>query len=223
MLLNFAVLMIAMSIFGLGLIYALKDPLGKMKIAKERVAWAFVGAFGHAAGHFIIALMKRYGLLPNGEVSSMDEFLADDCNLVTYAKHLPAYFLFWIPLVKTYMYNVSNNHVAGFAFLAVLGAMQLPLKLGFSYGLIVLFAGQSLDQLFLPKQEKGFEYMLWPMVTLLPNFYISVMESWFCTDSFIFRTHGHLIFDGYMAFSYSAYYVGCWLWNIIYVKSEKIL
>ena len=155
----------------------------------------------------------------------MDEFRADDCNFVTYAKHIPGYFLFWIPLVKTYMYNVSQNYVAGFAALIWIGGMQLPLKFGFSYTLIVLFAGQSLDQLCLGMEKKStFEYMLWPLVTLLPNFYISVMESLFCTRSDAFMTHGHLIFDGYMAFSYSAYYMGCWLRKgYANKKSEKIL
>ena len=214
--------MISMSIVGFGLIFTFKDPSDKMQNAKERVTWALVGALGHAAGHIILAVTKRHGLLPSGEVSAMDEFLSEDRDWVTFAKHVPGYFLFWIPLVKTYMYNVSHNHVACFAFLVMLGAMQLPLKFGFSYTLIVLFAGQSLDQLFLPEQRKGFEYMLWPMLTLLPNFVISTMESrWCSTNGSVFGKHGHLVFDGYMVLSYSMYYFVCWVWNNINVKFEK--
>ena len=138
-----AFLMVALSICGFILLHSLKDPQHKMQNAKERVKWALVGAIGHAAGHIILAVTKRHGLLPSGDVSAVDEFRADDCNFVTYAKHIPGYFLFWIPLVKTYMYNVSQNYVAGFAALIWIGGMQLPLKFGFSYTLIVLFAGQN--------------------------------------------------------------------------------
>ena len=193
-----------------------------MDDATERVKWALVGAIGHASGHFILAVTKRNGLLPSGEVSAMDEFLAEDCNWVTFAKHIPGYLFFWIPLVKTYMYNVSSNSVALFAFVVLLGGWQIPLKFGFSYTLIVLFAGQALDQLFLSRCRKGFEYMLWPLLTLLPNFILSVLESQLCTGSEVFRTHGHLIFDEYMAASYSAYYLCCWSWNRGVTKSEKL-
>ena len=55
--------------------------------------------------------------------------------------------------------------------------------------------------------------MFWPVVRLLPNFWISVMKSLFFTDSSIFATHGHSIFYAYIAFSYSVYYSGCWLWR----------
>lgn len=209
----YSVFLIAISILGFGIIRSLNDTSGKMRCAKKRVTWAFFGAIGHGFGHIILAITKRNGLLPSGEVSAMDEFLSPDSSFVTFAKHVPGYFIFQIPLVKSYMYNVSNHHVASFAFLMMIGAMQLPLKFGFSYTLIVLFAGQSLDQLFLPKTEKGFEYMLWPMLTLLPNFCISVMESTLCTESLAFKTHGHLIFDGYMALSYIIYYLVCWFWN----------
>ncbi|KAL9182187.1 hypothetical protein ACHAXT_012839 [Thalassiosira profunda] len=214
--------MIAMSLLGFGLMRILKDETGRMDDATERVKWALVGAIGHASGHFILAVTKRNGLLPSGEVSAMDEFLAEDCNWVTFAKHIPGYFLFWIPLVKTYMYNVSSNSVALFAFVVNVLGMQMPLKFGFSYTLIVLFAGQALDQLFLPRCQKGFEYRLWPLITLLPNFILSVLESQLCTGSEVFRTHGHLIFDGYMAASYSAYYFCCWLWNRGVAKAEKV-
>lgn len=132
-----------------------------------------------------------------------------------FAKHVPGYFLFWMPLVKTYMYNVSNNHVATYAFLVMAGAMQLPLKFGFSYTLAVLFAGQSIDQLLVLRgsEKGGIDYALWPAATLLPNFCISVLESALCTKSEVFRALGHVIFDGYMASSYCLYYLGCWLWN----------
>ena len=82
-----AFLMIALSVLGFCLIHILKDPQHKMQNAKERVKWALVGAIGHAAGHIILAVTKRHGLLPSGDVSAGDEFRADDCNFVTYAKH----------------------------------------------------------------------------------------------------------------------------------------
>ena len=219
----YLVFMIFMSTLGFGVVQLLNDSSGKMDNAKERVNWALVGALGHAMGHIILVTSKRYGLLPSGEVSALDEFLADDCTIGTYAKHIPGYILFWIPLVKTYMYNVSRNHVAVFAFLFLIGGFPIPLKYGFSYTLTVLFIGQSLDQLFLPKQRKGFEYMLWPVVTLLPNFCLYVLESQLCTESALFKKHGHIIFDGYMGLSYSVYYLICWRWNSNKVKSEKKL
>lgn len=230
--------MILMSILGFLLLSILKDPRSTTANAKERVHWALIGALGHAAGHIILAITKRHGLLPdNGNVSAMDEFLSDNCTWITYAKHIPSYFLFYIPLVKTYMYNVSSTSrqghgtnftnggmflLASVSFLMMVGAMQFPLKFGFSYVLIVLFAGQSIDQLvFLPREDKDnalLEYMLWPMVTLLPNFWISVMESQWCTTSgSVFGKHGHLIFDGYMVISYIVYYIYCVGWEIIII------
>ncbi len=161
--------------------------------------------------------------------------MAEDRDWVTFAKHVPGYFLFWIPLIKTYMGNVSKASVMGFAFLVMVGAMQLPLKFGFSYSLVVLFAGQALDQLLCLRKEakENLEFMVWPLVTLLPNFYISVMESMWCGasgvgrgDSFwlggLFERHGHLIFDGYMAISYSVYYLLCWFGNNVSVKIKTV-
>ena len=211
-----ALLMTILSILGLGIVHMLRDQLStRGDDAADMVTWALLGALGHAAGHAILASSDRAGLLPlpSGDVSAMDEFLADDANWTTFVKHVPGYLFFWIPLVNTYMRNMSRNRVAGFAFIAMVGAMQIPLKLGFSYTLIVLFAGQSIDQLLLAEDRKGFEYMLWPMVTLLPNFLISVMESTVCSGNSFFAKHGHLVFDGYMALSYSVYYVICWMRN----------
>lgn len=222
-------IMIAFGIIGFILLHALQDSSGKMDCARERVKWALVGAFGHAMGHITIAMNKRAGLLPeDGNVTAISELLADDANVVTFAKHVPGYLLFWLPVVKTYMQNISSGRLALYAFIIQLGAMMMPLKLGLSYTLIILFAGQSLDQLFfLPKQYKNsFDYMLWPMVVSLPSFCLSVMESKFCTlESLPYKTHGHMIFDGYMAFSYSLYYLGCWLWNHnnLHSKSGKFL
>eukprot|EP00581_Thalassiosira_minuscula_P001404 CAMPEP_0183746874 /NCGR_PEP_ID=MMETSP0737-20130205/66980_1 /TAXON_ID=385413 /ORGANISM="Thalassiosira miniscula, Strain CCMP1093" /LENGTH=223 /DNA_ID=CAMNT_0025982581 /DNA_START=407 /DNA_END=1078 /DNA_ORIENTATION=- len=216
-------IMIAFATLGAALVLSLNDASVEMQRAKRRVTWALFGALGHASGHAILAVTRRNGLLPDGDVSAMDEFLSPDANFVTFAKHVPGYFFFWIPLVKTYMLNVSGKNVAAFAFFAMAGSMQLPLKLGFSYALTVLFAGQSLDQLFLTREEKGFDYMLWPMVTVLPTFCITVMESAWCTESSVFSTHGHVIFDGYMALSYSLYYLSCWLWNNAEMKAKKSL
>lgn len=215
-------IMIAISILGFLLVRSLDDKHNKLSNAKLRIKWAYVGALGHAAGHIILAVNKRRGLLPSGDVSAMDELLADDCNFLTYAKHLPGFLLFWIPLVKTYMYNVSLNNVACMAFVIMLGAMQLPLKFGFSYTLVVLFGGQSLDQLFLPRQQKEtIEYMLWPLITMLPTLCLSVMESWFCTNGFAFAEHGHVVFDGYIASSYGMYYLVCWQLHKSNAASKK--
>mmetsp|Transcript_19660 Transcript_19660/g.41006 ORF Transcript_19660/g.41006 Transcript_19660/m.41006 type:complete len:310 (-) Transcript_19660:117-1046(-) len=226
--------MILASLLGFLLLSSLPDTHDFMSNARERTQWALFGAIGHACGHIILAVTKRHGLLPSGDVSAVDEFLAEHRNWVTFAKHLPGYFLFWIPLIKTYMTNVSRANVMGFAFLVMVGAMQFPLKFGFSYTLIVLFAGQALDQLlFLRKEKKeNLEFMVWPLVTLLPNFFISVMESMWCgasgrrEDPFwlgdLFERHGHLVFDGYMAISYTIYYLICWFGNNVSVKMKTV-
>jgi hypothetical protein len=180
------------------------------------VFWAFMGALGHAAGHFIIANAKRRNFYPSNENESFLHDLVKGTLLEAVAKVGPGYFLFWIPLVKTYMMNAAQGRVlvALVALFFNVGAVLVPVKFGFSYTQAVLFGGMSMDQLLsLPRKEKGFEYALWPIITTIPNGIFSWIESVGCTRSILMQRHGHIVYDLYMASSYLIFYVICRLRN----------
>ena len=123
----------------------------------------------------------------------------------------PGYPLFWIPLIKTYMMNISRDRVILLALIADAGSLMVPVRFAFSYTQAVLFAGMSIDQLLLAKRDKGFEYALWPLSTVMPNGMFSWIESLTCTSTFLTKTHGHIIYDTYMASSYIIFYPVCWI------------
>jgi hypothetical protein len=177
--------------------------------ADKLTFWALIGALGHASGHFIISNAKRKNLYPPA-----DERFLDDLRRSTIMEGImkagPGYPLFWIPLVKTYMMNTAKGRVALLALLINAGAILTPVKFGFAYTQAVLFGGMSFDQLTLPRKEKGFEYALWPWLTVVPNGMFAWVECLTCGSSFLMRNHGHVVYDLYMVCSYIIFYLICW-------------
>lgn len=190
--------------------------------ADRLVFWAFMGALGHAAGHFIIANAKRRNFYPSNENETFLHDLVGGTLLEAVEKVGPGYFLFWIPLVKTYMMNAAQGRVALVALFFNVGAVLVPVKFGFSYTQAVLFGGMSMDQLSLPLKEKGFEYALWPIITTIPNGIFSWIESVGCTSSILMQRHGHIVYDLYMASSYPIFYIICWLRNNNRAKTKML-
>eukprot|EP00978_Attheya_sp_CCMP212_P047809 scaffold434113_cov51-Attheya_sp.AAC.3 len=203
-------LMCCISLVGLALCYTLKEEEG-MKVASQLVFWATMGALGHAAGHIIISNAKRVGFFPPGHVTGWDDIQGDSLWMIV-KKLGPGYLFFWIPLVKTYMMNTSQNKVALFSLGALVGSMMLPMRNGFAYTQTILFVGLSLDQVFFSKyhHQGGFEFALWPLITVLPSTALSWVESLTCTTSFLMKDHGHLVYDAYMSSSYILFYLICW-------------
>lgn len=213
--------MLAISIFGLLLLLILKKvrlrgtnaPVG-MEMANKLAFWALIGAIGHGGGHLLITNAKRNGTYPVGDMRGLDALLADkgarEIILRIVRELIPGYLLFWVPLVKTYMINTPKNKVILLAALIQIGAMQLQAKFAFAFTQMVFFAGLSFDQLlFVPQTDKGFEYALWPLVTVIPSTALSWWESTSCTTSVIMRDYGHVIYDTFMASSYILYYLIC--------------
>jgi hypothetical protein len=202
--------MLAMSLLGLAVLYAGHDKPG-MDRANQLTFWALIGAIGHGLGHELIANGKRMGYYPkDGDAAFVDDVRGDPWWLIL-AKVGPGFPLFWIPLVKTYMMNTTKNRMVGTAFVFQTASMFTPVKFGFSFTQSVLFAGLSLDQLFLPDNEKGFEYALWPILTVVPSGIFTWIESTGCTTSPLMKDHGHVIYDVYMTTSYTLFYVLCWM------------
>jgi len=181
--------------------------------------WALVGLLGHAFGHFLIANGIRYDFYPPPTETFMDDLLQSSV-LEAIGKAVPGYFLFWMPLVSTYMMNTAKGRVAGVAFCCWIGSLFVQTRFGFSYAQSVLFAGLSIDQLLLPKSEKGFEYALWPLITTLPNGAIAWIESLSCSSSPLMKQHGHLVYDVYMAISYIVFYLICWVRTNYFVRAS---
>jgi hypothetical protein len=202
--------MLAMSVLGLAVWYLGHNKPG-MDRANQLTFWALIGAIGHGLGHQLIANGKRMGYYPeNGDAAFVEDLRGDPWWLIL-AKVGPGFPLFWIPLVKTYMMNTTKNRMVGTAFVFQTASMFTPVKFGFSFTQSVLFAGLSLDQLFLPDNEKGFEYALWPILTVVPSGIFTWIESTGCTTSPLMKDHGHVIYDVYMTTSYTLFYVLCWM------------
>lgn len=201
--------MVAIALLGIAAQrYWSKNTYNKMAQADRLVFWAMIGALGHACGHFIIANAKRHEFYPPADERFIDD-LRKSSVWEAIGKAGPGYPLFWMPLVKTYMMNTAKDRVAIVALILQSVGLWVPVKFGFAYTQAVLFAGQSIDQLMLPSKEKGFEYMVWPILTILPNGIFAWIECLTCTSSVLMRKHGHVVYDLYMASSYLAFYLVC--------------
>lgn len=164
-----------------------------MTRANNLTFWALVGALGHAFGHFLISNAIRHGFYPPAETTFMDDLLQSGSILEMIGKACPGYPLFWMPLVSTYMMNTAKGRVALIALVCWIGSLFMQTRFGFSYAQSVLFAGLSIDQLLLSKDDKDcFEYAMWPLITTLPNGVFAWIESLTCSSSPLMQQHGHL-------------------------------
>ncbi len=100
---------------------------------------------------------------------------------------------------------------ATFLFVAAFACFVWAKNSGLFVPQIVFFAGLSFDQLLLPNNEKGFEYALWPILTVVPSGIFTWIEAIGCTTSPLMKDHGHVIYDVYMTTSYIFFYVLCWM------------
>jgi hypothetical protein len=114
------------------------------------------------------------------------------------------------------MMNTAKDCVTLLALIIQFGSLMTPVKFGFSYTQAVLFGGMSIDQLLLDKQEKGFEYVLWPLLTVIPNVVFAWVKSTTCTSGFLMKEHGHIVYDIYIVSSYIVFYLICY-----WVRSKK--
>lgn len=164
-----------------------------MTKANDLTFWALVGALGHAFGHFLISHATRKNFYPPAQTTFLDDLLQTESMLEVIGKACPGYPLFWIPLVSTYMMNTAKGRVALVALVCWMGSLFMQVRFGFSYTQSVLFAGLSIDQLLLSRDDKDcFEYAMWPLITTLPNGAFAWFESLACSSSPIMQQHGHL-------------------------------
>ena len=218
--------MVALGLFGIALQQFLsRRSTNKSDLVKADTLtfWALVGALGHAFGHFLIAHAIRRGFYPPAQSTFLEDLLQSSF-LEAVGKACPGYPFFWVPLVSTYMMNTAKGRVALVAFVCWIGSLFMQVRYGFSYTQSVLFAGLSIDQLLLSKDDKScFEYALWPLITTLPNGMFAWVESLTCSSSTLMQQHGHLVYDIYMASSYVVFYLICWVRANYYIVKSKTL
>jgi len=188
-----------------------------MYMARKLSFWATVGAIGHAFGHILISFGKRQEFYPPGDSTGLQDIqealygpTPELAFKIVFLAMVPSYFFFWLPLVKTYMLNTTHKSVLFLVAAAGQGgALCVPVKFGFAYTQILLFASTSIDQLlFTSTEEKqSMAYALWPMMTVVPNGILSWVESTACTSHILTQRLGHVTYDLYMASSYVLFYL----------------
>jgi len=210
--------LLVISLLGMAIVRSMRnsskeDENRGMKAADNLVFYAILGALGHAAGHLLISNATRLGFYPAGHMTPLDDIRNDPLWIIL-AKIGPSYPLFWMPLVRTYMHNTAaKGRVPLVAAACMLGSLFLPMKFGFAYTQSVLFAGLSVDQLW-AQNEKGFEYALWPVMTVIPSAIFSWVEATGCTTHPLMTNFGgHVMYDAFMATSFVLFYLVCWLRN----------
>ena len=183
---------------------------------------AMFGVVGHAIGHFIIFEALKSEIYPDGSMKAIDDIRNDSIGLI-FRKIGPGYFLFWFPLLKSYMQNTNWAIVLLLAKFVLFGSLQIPIKFGFAYAQCCFFLCFSIDQLASTKKEnKGLAFALYPLVTVIPSILISWIEATSCSTSDIMRSYGHVVYDAFMALSYPLFYVMCTVIEKRKVEKPKI-
>jgi len=192
-----------------GALYVLLKDTPGMKNANDLVKWNVIGILGHGLGHGGIAKYVRDNVTAGGPqvIDVVDFTLLTGADLVK--RHLPGV-LFWFPLLKASMSNVSSLPVLLMSVLSIVGSMLTPPRFGFTYTQTILMVAFSLNQLRRPKSEKTFPYALYAVLVSLPLGLIGWAESLACSN-FVIHYGGHLIYDAFIPLSSILFYLCCYL------------
>jgi hypothetical protein len=87
-----------------------------------------------------------------------------------------------------------------------------PREFGFMYTQTVLLMASSINQLVRRKDEKNYQFALYPWLVGLPLIGIGWIESTLCLKFVKDKLYGHLIYDGYIPVSIAIWYLLC-LWD----------
>jgi hypothetical protein len=184
-------------------------------LADQLFVRASIGALGHASGHLLISHGHRHGYYPQPHETFWTS-TQDNSLWIKLSYAVPGYLFFWIPLIQTYMMHSSRRWVVILAAIAQLVVLHIPVRFGFAYTQIVLFAGMSIDQLLHSLSvsnhhhyaDETWDYALWPILTVIPSTIMSLVECMGCTTTNFMgmKTYGHVVYDTVMASSYVFYY-----------------
>ena len=171
---------------------------------------ALCGLMGHAIGHLLIYGAKYGQFYPDDpELRGIDDLRGDSIGEIV-KKIVPGYFIFWIPVVKSYMQHSRMPFICMCALFALVTSLHLPIKFGFSFAQCFFFMSLSFDQMLnVPSDKKGFTYAIYPLMTVIPSISLAWAEASSCSSSKSMKAYGHLIYDVFMGLSYVSFYVLC--------------
>lgn len=198
-----------------GLYYALHKYPG-MKYANALVFWGIPGIIGHGLGHGGIGKAMREDSIPMEPEDMLAKIMEGNAMEIAKLFLLPT-LIFWVPLMKAAMSNVSLPKVVPLCIAASFVNLLFPRQFGFTYVQTVLMIAHSLNQLARPAVEKQFEYALYACLVSVPVVLVGWMESTQC-DNFVMDLGGHLLYDAYIPVSMIVFYIACFL----RLKGEKV-
>ncbi|CAB9504851.1 expressed unknown protein [Seminavis robusta] len=194
----------------LGIVTLLKDQPGMEAAVQLAGVSQILGIIGHGIGHGAIAKSRR-GVDNNAEENiqmnqspwEAGEFVAGVCS--------PVGLIFWILLLKATLPKQSWPSLAALSLTVRIVAQFFPRNFMFTFVQSVLFVAFAWNELMMkPKEDKGFEYALYPWLVGFPVGLIGWLESTQCSG-FVIRLGGHLIYDAYIPLSTALFYMICWI------------
>ena len=144
-----------------------------MEAANQMVNFPqILGVVGHGIGHGAIARTLRAGEDTPEDLSKSEW---ESGELFRLSPESVPYLFFWFLLLKSTMPKQSASTLAVLSMVSLLGQQFFPRNFGFTYVQSVLFIAFASNQIMMkPKQDKGFEYGLYPWIVGLPVGFIAV-------------------------------------------------
>lgn len=205
----------------LGVIYFLVKNEAGMKPANDLVGVSILGIVGHGIAHGAVAAEMRndpdkfleYGQKLNYET-------VDFSSPLNLAMQIIPGVIFWVSLLKSAVPKGSWSGIAALATLSIVSGLFIPKNLGFTYVQTVLFLVFDINEMLKAKEEKNFEYAMYPIIVGIPTGIVGWIESTMCTKGVI-DLGGHLIYDAYIPLGLLAFYMICYVRSQNKIQTEK--
>ncbi|CAB9516901.1 expressed unknown protein [Seminavis robusta] len=189
----------------------LKDQPEMERATKLAGTHQLIGIVGHGIGHGALSATFRFiGDEMRMDQSPWESGIMGSTHVAILAILFPAFFVFWVMLLKAAMPAKS------WSLLGVLGSVALclqpfcPVNLSFTYVQSIAMSAVAWNEMTKPKEAKGFEYSMFPCLIALPLGLLAWVESTQCS-SFIRDFGGHVLYDAFIPISMTVFYVVCWI------------
>ena len=201
------------------LYYKLHDKDG-MAAANTLAFPALFGVAAHGMGHGGIgqAMRSHTGmydeLIQNDStyLAAMRDKTWEDISIVMIRNQL-GFVIFWLCILKAAMPKLSM--VKGVLPLSMLswltGLIFIKSSFQFTYVQTVLLIAIAVNQLCLPKEDKGFAFLVYGIVGL-PVGIVGWMESVLCSSTII-HYGGHVLYDAYIPIGLLGFYLTCYAYR----------
>lgn len=196
-----------------GVVYLLLHKEPGMDQANDLVRLSVLGVIGHGIGHGAIAAEMRKGTSVDGQKTGWDNTSMD--TPIEFMIQQAPFLLFWIALLSSAVPKATWPGIVGMSFASMALGFLIPTNLGFTYVQSILFLAFDVNEILRPREEKGFEYALYPLLVGIPTGIVGWIESTMCTKGVI-DIGGHLIYDAYIPLSILAFYM------ISYVRTQAL-